>query len=93
MRIAYFSPLNPIKSGVSDYSEELLEYLAGFGRIELFIDDYRPSSSWLYDYSRFITTAGYSRITARTTTTSISTIWAITTTIRMSIRFASSAPA
>lgn len=50
MRIAYFSPLNPIKSGVSDYSEELLEYLAGFGRIELFIDDYRPSSSWLYDY-------------------------------------------
>jgi glycosyltransferase involved in cell wall biosynthesis len=50
LRIAYFSPLNPIKSGVSDYSEELLEYLAGFGRIELFIDDYRPSSSWLYDY-------------------------------------------
>ncbi len=50
MKIAYFSPLNPIKSGVSDYSEELLEYLAGFGRIELFIDDYRPSSSWLYDY-------------------------------------------
>jgi glycosyltransferase involved in cell wall biosynthesis len=50
LKIAYFSPLNPIKSGVSDYSEELLEYLAGFGRIELFIDDYRPSSSWLYDY-------------------------------------------
>lgn len=49
MKIAYFSPLNPIKSGVSDYSEELLEYLAGFGNIELFIDDYRPSSSWLHD--------------------------------------------
>jgi glycosyltransferase involved in cell wall biosynthesis len=49
LKIAYFSPLNPIKSGVSDYSEELLEYLAGFGKIELFIDDYRPSSSWLYD--------------------------------------------
>ncbi len=44
--------MNPIKSGVSDYSEELLEYLAGYGRIELFIDDYRPSSSWLYDYFR-----------------------------------------
>jgi glycosyltransferase involved in cell wall biosynthesis len=52
VKIAYFSPLNPIKSGVSDYSEELLEYLAGYGRIELFIDDYRPSSSWLYDYFR-----------------------------------------
>ena len=50
LKIAYFSPLNPIKSGVSDYSEELLEYLAGFGRIELFIDDYDPSSTWLYDY-------------------------------------------
>ncbi len=50
MKIAYFSPLNPIKSGVSDYSEELLEYLAGYGCIELFIDDYSPSSSWLYDY-------------------------------------------
>lgn len=52
MKIAYFSPLNPIKSGVADYSEELLEYLAGFGRIDLFIDDYQPSSSWLYDYFR-----------------------------------------
>ncbi|MBU1669837.1 MAG: glycosyltransferase family 4 protein [Actinobacteria bacterium] len=52
MKIAYFSPLNPIKSGVSDYSEELLEYLAGFGRIDLFIDDYRPSSSWLFDCFR-----------------------------------------
>ena len=40
--------MNPIKSGVSDYSEELLEYLAGYGRIDLFIDDYRPTSSWLY---------------------------------------------
>jgi glycosyltransferase involved in cell wall biosynthesis len=50
LKIAYFSPLNPIKSGISDYSEELLEYLGGFGRIELFVDDYRPSSLWLYDY-------------------------------------------
>ena len=52
MKIAYFSPLNPIKSGVSDYSEELLEYLSGYGRIDLFIDDYRPSSSWMYEYFR-----------------------------------------
>jgi glycosyltransferase involved in cell wall biosynthesis len=49
LKIAYFSPLNPIKSGVSDYSEELLEYLAGYGRIDLFIDDYRPSSTWLHN--------------------------------------------
>jgi glycosyltransferase involved in cell wall biosynthesis len=50
VKIAYFSPLNPIKSGVSDYSEELLEYLAGYGRIDLFIDDYKPSSSWMYEH-------------------------------------------
>jgi len=50
VKIAYFSPLNPIKSGVSDYSEELLEYLAGYGRIELFIENYHPTSRWLYDY-------------------------------------------
>lgn len=58
MKIAYFSPLNPIKSGVSDYSEELLEYLEGYGRIDLFVDDYSPTSTWIkehfriYDYRR-----------------------------------------
>lgn len=50
MKIAYFSPLNPIKSGVADYSEELLEYLSGYGKIELFVDDYEPSSEWLCDH-------------------------------------------
>lgn len=64
MKIAYFSPLNPIKSGVSDYSEELLEYLAGYGRIDLFIDGYKPSSPWIcenfevYDYRRIFENHG-----------------------------------
>ena len=49
MKVAYFSPLNPIKSGVSDYSEELLEYLSGYGPIDLLVDGYRPSASWLHD--------------------------------------------
>ncbi len=49
MKIAYFSPLNPVKTGVSDYSEELLEYLAGYARIDLFVDDYEPSTNWLHD--------------------------------------------
>ncbi len=49
MKVAYFSPLNPIRSGISDYSEELLERLAGYGTFDLFVDDYRPSASWLYD--------------------------------------------
>ncbi|MFW6124075.1 MAG: glycosyltransferase family 4 protein [Acidobacteriota bacterium] len=38
MRIAYFSPLNPVNSGISDYSEEVLPYLDSYFDIDLFID-------------------------------------------------------
>ncbi len=45
MRIAYFSPLNPVPSGISDYSEDLLPYLASYADIDLFIDEgYRPAN-------------------------------------------------
>ncbi|MBI4320007.1 MAG: glycosyltransferase family 4 protein [Chloroflexi bacterium] len=44
MRIAYFSPLNPQKSGISDYSEELLPYVAQHAEIDLFVDDVAPSN-------------------------------------------------
>jgi len=55
-RIAYFSPLNPQKSGISDYSEELLPHLARYFDIDLFVDGYQPSSDRIindfraYDY-------------------------------------------
>lgn len=38
MRIAYFTPLNPVKSGISDYSEDLLPLLAEGLDIDIFID-------------------------------------------------------
>ena len=51
MKIAFFSPLNPVQSGISDYSEELLATLAGAkvgGQpldIDIFIDKgYKPSN-------------------------------------------------
>ncbi len=51
MKIAFFSPLNPIQSGISDYSEELLAAMwqARIGGsapdIDLFIDKgYKPSN-------------------------------------------------
>nr|MBA3243289.1 glycosyl transferase family 1 [Acidobacteriota bacterium] len=48
MRLAYFSPLNPQRSGISDYSEELLPHLAAGGaEITLFVDGFRPSSAGL----------------------------------------------
>lgn len=46
MKIAYFSPLSPLKSGIVDFSErEILPYLSEYGTIDIFIDDgYRPSN-------------------------------------------------
>ena len=44
MHLAYFSPLNPQPSGISDYSEELLPYLAAGAEITLFVDGFAPSN-------------------------------------------------
>lgn len=44
MRLAYFSPLNPQPSGISDYSEELLPYLAAEAEITLFVDGFEPAN-------------------------------------------------
>ena len=38
-RIAYFSPLPPTRSGISDYSRELLPALASLASVTLFVDD------------------------------------------------------
>ena len=47
-RIAYASPLNPAASGISDYSEELLPYLARYAEITPYIaDGLRPSNAEL----------------------------------------------
>ncbi len=39
LRIAYFSPLPPARSGISDYSRELLSHLAQHVHLTLFADD------------------------------------------------------
>jgi 2-polyprenyl-3-methyl-5-hydroxy-6-metoxy-1,4-benzoquinol methylase/glycosyltransferase involved in cell wall biosynthesis len=44
MLLAYFSPLNPQPSGISDYSEELLPYLAAEAEITLFVDGFEPAN-------------------------------------------------
>jgi glycosyltransferase involved in cell wall biosynthesis len=60
MRLAYFSPLNPIPSGISDYSEDLLPYLAAYADVDLYIDEgYKPANADLlahfsiYPYHRY----------------------------------------
>ncbi|NIO21227.1 MAG: glycosyltransferase [Candidatus Aenigmarchaeota archaeon] len=45
MKIAYFTPLNPVRSGISSYSEELLPYLAKYVDIDLYIDEYVPTNA------------------------------------------------
>jgi len=49
MRLAYFSPLNPQPSGISDYSEELLPYLAAQADVSLFVDGFEPSNPEIHD--------------------------------------------
>ena len=47
MRIAYFSPLRPNRSGIADYSEALLPHLARHCELEVFIEDYAPANQGL----------------------------------------------
>ena len=42
MKLAYFSPLRPQPSGISDYSEALLPRLAKAAEITLFVDGFHP---------------------------------------------------
>ncbi|PYS77453.1 MAG: glycosyl transferase family 1, partial [Acidobacteria bacterium] len=44
MRLAYFSPLTPQRSGIADYSEELLPHLSEGAEITLFVDGFEPTS-------------------------------------------------
>jgi glycosyltransferase involved in cell wall biosynthesis len=59
LRLAYFSPINPQRSGISDYSELLLPHLANHAEIDIYVDGYQPSSEAItdrfrtYDYRAF----------------------------------------
>jgi glycosyltransferase involved in cell wall biosynthesis len=46
-RLAYISPLPPEKSGISDYSAELLPELARFYDIELIVDQANVEPAWM----------------------------------------------
>lgn len=51
MKVAYFSCLSPLKSGISDYSEkEVLPYLSKYIDIDIYIDKgYKPSNKSITD--------------------------------------------
>ena len=53
MRVALFSPLNPVKSGISDYTEELLPEFSKHMDLDIFIDPgYTPSAPGLNETYR-----------------------------------------
>jgi glycosyltransferase involved in cell wall biosynthesis len=54
MRLAFFSPVNPVESGISDYSESLLRALAPRCTVDLFVDGYRPSDPWITQNLRIV---------------------------------------
>ena len=55
MKIALFSPLNPVKTGISDYTEEMLFELKSHFQIDLYIDKgYTPTNTILKDHFKII---------------------------------------
>lgn len=52
MKLAYFSPLSPKRSGIADYSEELLPYLAQGADITLFVDGFKPANTEVISHFR-----------------------------------------
>ena len=58
MRIALFSPLHPQLTGIADYTEDLLPYLARDCAIDLFVDGFEPATEAIrrgypwFDYRR-----------------------------------------
>jgi glycosyltransferase involved in cell wall biosynthesis len=56
MRIAYFSPLPPQRTGVADYSKELLPALASRAKVDLWVDE--PTTIEPPPHSRIVNYAG-----------------------------------
>ena len=43
-RIAYFTPLHPVRSGISEWSEDFLPHLAAWVDVDVVIGPYRPTT-------------------------------------------------
>lgn len=49
-RLAYVSPLPPERTGIADYSAELLPALAAYYEIDLIIDQIKVDGDWLHEH-------------------------------------------
>lgn len=64
MRVAYFTPVSPQKTGISDYSErELLPYLSKYVEIDIFIDKgVKPTNKFLLENFNVIPYTEFDRV-------------------------------
>lgn len=65
MKLAYWSPLSPMGTGVADYSEELLPFLAEGAEIHLFVDGYRPANPSIRERFSWHQARDYEEVDAR----------------------------
>lgn len=61
MRLAYFTPLTPQRSGLSDYSEELLPHLGELADIDVVVGAYQPTNDAILRRFRVIRTTEFLR--------------------------------
>ncbi|WGU93813.1 glycosyltransferase family 4 protein [Paenibacillus dendritiformis] len=61
-KVAYFSPLNPIRSGISDYSEDLIPYLSKHFEIDIYVPEgMEPSSPHISNKYNILTHSKFER--------------------------------
>src|SRR5580692_10591177 len=53
MRVAFFSPLPPSRSGIADYSETLIEHLKPLAEVEVFSGDGRTFDPTRFDMALY----------------------------------------
>jgi len=67
VKIAYFTPINPQQSGISDFAEELLPGLSQYARIDLFTDGIIPDNPAIRSAFRVYDIQDYDNASLRST--------------------------
>ncbi len=64
-RIAWFTPLSPVASGIALYNEELLSVLGQTWPIDVFVDGYTPSALTEFGRLRIFPAKRFERLDRR----------------------------
>jgi len=65
LRIAFWSPLNPKLSGISDYSESLIAALRQYADVDCYVEGYQPSNRPLADTIPIYDARAYPQVSAK----------------------------